>query len=67
MFDNDFYENVEKRYNKIYSSTGPVERSFWKNVGDIVNKKSIQEQPQTIFEKVLESANKIIRGEKSGK
>ena len=60
----DFYDAVEKHYNINYSYGGKVERSFWKNVGDIINKKEIFEQKNSIFEKVLKSGNDFIEGKK---
>lgn len=62
MFD-DFYDKIEKEYNLDLSYGGKVERSFWKNVGNIVNKRAIFEQNQTVFTKIVDKANKYIKGE----
>lgn len=58
----DFYEKVNKRYNNMYSTIGPVERSFWKNVGNIVNKKAIFEQNKTAYNEIMGNTEKIMRG-----
>lgn len=60
----DYYDAVEKKYNIDYSYGNETERKFWKNVGDIVNKKEIFEQKNNIFEKILKAGNDFIKGKK---
>ena len=60
----DFYDAVEKHYMIDYSSGGEKERSFWQNVGKIVDKKEIFEQKNSMFEKILEAGNNYISGRK---
>lgn len=59
----DFFGNIDKRYNDIYSYGGKVERSFWKSVGDIVNRRSFFEMPDRSYSEVLKRTEKIMRGE----
>jgi hypothetical protein len=59
----DFISAVEKRYNNILSLGGEKERSFWQNVGKIVNKQAYTQKQDEIFKKIITSTNKIIRGE----
>lgn len=63
----DFIEKVEKRYNNMYSHGEEVERSFWQNVGKIVNKQAFTEKQDNIFVKVLKNTDKIINGERDGR
>lgn len=63
----DFYDAVERKYNIDYSYGGEVERSFWKRVGNIVNKKAIFNQEQKVFDKILKSGNNFIEGKKGKK
>lgn len=60
----DFFERFDKKYNNLYSLVGPVERSFWKRVGDIVNKKNVFEQEQTPYGEILKKADDILKGDK---
>lgn len=59
----DFFGDIDKRYNDIYSYGGKVERSFWKNVGDIVNRRSFFEIPDKGYSEILKRTEKIMRGE----
>jgi hypothetical protein len=59
--DYDYLQAVEKRYNRMYSYGGIVEKSFWQNVGKIVNKKEKLEQTK-MFDEMLKTADKIIKG-----
>lgn len=63
----DFFDNIDRRYNDIYSYGGKVERSFWKNVGDIVNRRSFFEMPDKSYSEVLKKTERIIRGENGSK
>lgn len=58
--DYDYLDAVEKRYNNIYSLGGETERSFWQNVGKIVNKKSIYDSNDNAFNKIQDTALKIM-------
>lgn len=60
----DFYDAVEKHYVINYSNGSETERSFWQNVGKIVNKKEIFEQKNSMFEKILKAGNDYISGRK---
>ena len=60
----DFYDAVEKRYDLDYSYGGKVERSFWKNVGNIVNKKTVFEKNDTMFSKIIKAGDDFIEGKK---
>lgn len=65
--DYDFVAAVEKRFNNILSLGGTVEKSFWQNVGKIVNKKEFAEMENATYSKILKTADNILKGEKSGK
>lgn len=58
----DFYDAVEKKYNLDYSYGNETERKFWKNVGNIVNKKEIFEQKNEAFQKIIKAGEDFIRG-----
>lgn len=62
--DYDYLQAVEKRYNNILSLGGEVEKSFWQNVGKIVNKKEFAEMEDNIYSKIQNNVNKILKGEK---
>lgn len=62
--DYDFIDSIEKRYNNIMSLGGETERSYWQNVGKIVNKKEFTEKQDNVFDKILKNTNKIVYGEK---
>ncbi len=54
-------QEIDKRYNRIYSYGGIVEKSFWQNVGKIVNKKETIEQTK-MFDEMLKTADKMMKG-----
>lgn len=60
--DYDYLQAVEKRFNNFYSYGGIVEKSFWQNVGKIVNKKETIEQTK-MFDEMLKTADRMIKGE----
>lgn len=60
----NFFEAVDNRFNKIYSYGGEVERSFWQNVGKIVNKQSFAEKNDDIFGEITSKTESILRGNK---
>lgn len=64
--DYDYIQAVEKRFNNIYSLGGETERSFWQNVGKIVNKKSVYESNDNAFDKIQKTALKIMNNEYTG-
>lgn len=47
-----FYENIDARFMSVYSRGGSMERSFWNNVGKIVNKKAIFERSDEVYKKI---------------
>ena len=61
--DYDYLQAVEKRFNNFYSYGGTVEKSFWQNVGKIVNKKEQIEQTN-MFDEMRKKADKIVKGGK---
>lgn len=61
----EFYDNLQKRYDNLYSRGGEVERSFWQNVGKIVNKKAVYETPSEVFETILKETERILKGERN--
>lgn len=62
MFDYDFIDAVEKRFNNLYSYGGEVERSFNQNVGKIVNKQAVYETPENIFDTIMNNTEDIMNG-----
>lgn len=64
MEDYDFIKAVDKRYNNILSLGGEVEKSFWQNVGKIVNKKEFAEKQEDTYGKIMKNTNKILGGER---
>jgi hypothetical protein len=62
--DYDFIAAVEKRYNNMLSLGGDTEKSYWQNVGKIVNKKEFAEMEDGAFSKIMNNVNKIIKGER---
>lgn len=62
--DYDFIEAVEKRYNNIMSLGGETEKSYWQNVGKIVNKKEFLEKQDSVFDTIMKNTNRIVYGEK---
>lgn len=64
MFDYDFIDAVGNRYDKIYSKGSKLERSFYQNVGKIINKQAFAERPDEIACKIFDKVGKIISGEK---
>ena len=56
----DFVNAIQKRYDNIYSFGGEVERSFWQNVGKIVNKKAFVERDENIIDKIYKNVDSII-------
>ena len=61
--DYDFFQELDKRYERLYSYGGKVETSFWQNVGKIVNKKESIERNKT-FDEIYGKADEILRGKK---
>ena len=59
--DYDYLQAVEKRFNNLYSYGGIVEKSFWQNVGKIVNKKETIERTK-MFDEMLKTADRMIKG-----
>lgn len=62
--DYDFIDAVEKRYSNMLSLGGDTEKSYWQNVGKIVNKKEFAEMEDSAFSKIMNNVNKIIKGER---
>lgn len=62
--DYDFIAAVEKRYSNMLSLGGDTEKSYWQNVGKIVNKKEFAEMEDGAFSKIMNNVNKIIKGER---
>lgn len=56
----DFVNAIQKRYDNIYSFGGEVERSFWQNVGKIVNKKAFVERDENTIDKIYKNVDSII-------
>jgi hypothetical protein len=57
----DPLQSVERRYNRMYSYGGLIEKSFWQNVGKIVNKTEIIDH-NDMFDKIFGKADAVIRG-----
>lgn len=62
----DFADAIQKRYDNIYSFGGEVERSFWQNVGKIVNKKAFVERDENIIDKIYKNVDNIINYKEKG-
>ena len=60
----DPLQAVEKRYNRMYSYGGIVEKSFWQNVGKTVNKTEIITH-NDMFDKIFGKADEVLRGKKN--
>lgn len=56
----DFVNAIQKKYDNIYSFGGEVERSFWQNVGKIVNKKAFAERDENTIDKIYKNVDSII-------
>lgn len=56
----DFVNAIQKKYDNIYSFGGEVERSFWQNVGKIVNKKAFVERDENTIDKIYKNVDSII-------
>lgn len=63
-FGYDVIDAIGDRYDKIYSQGTEMDRSFYQNVGKIVNKQAFSERPDEIANQVFEKVDKIISGEK---
>lgn len=56
----DFLEAVQNRFDQMYSYGGEVQRSFWQNVGKIVNKKAFAEKSDDVFSTINKTAEAIM-------
>ena len=59
-----YYDRVEKAYNNLYSYGGKTERSFFQNVGKIINKQAFTERPDEVANKFYATVEDIMTGEK---
>lgn len=59
----DFIEQIEKRFDNMYSYGGKTERSFFQNVGKIVNKTLFDRDVGETFDKILDNVKRIEDGE----
>lgn len=66
MIDYDFIDAVEKRFDNIYSYGGKAERSFFQNVGKIVNKEAPYEIPHKTVDNIFKNTEDIMNGEYRG-
>ena len=67
IMDYDYIQAVEKRYNNIYSYGGKVERSFFQNVGKIINKQAFTERPDEFVNKFYATVEDVMTGERKKK
>lgn len=63
MFGYDYINAIGDRYDRIYSYGSVGERSFYQNVGKIINKQAFTERPDDIVEKVFYNIEKVMTGE----
>lgn len=56
----NFLDAIQKRFDHIYSYGGDIEKSFWQNVGKIVNKQAFAERGENVFDSVNKTAENIM-------
>lgn len=59
----DCIDNIQKRYDNLFSLGGEVERSYYQKIGKIVNKESVYEVQDSIFDKINKKADNFLEGD----
>lgn len=58
-----FVDAIQKRFDKVYSYGGDIEKSYWQNVGKIVNKQAFTEKSDNFFNKIQKNCFDIMNNE----
>ena len=61
--DYDFMDAIQKRFDKIYSYGGDIEKSYWQNVGKIVNKQAFTEKQDSVFDNIMGGVERVMNNE----
>lgn len=47
----------------MYSYGGDIEKSYWQNVGKIVNKQAFAERQDSVFDNIMSGVEKVMNNE----
>lgn len=59
----DFIDAIQKRFDRMYSYGGDIEKSYWQNVGKIVNKQAFAERQDSVFNNIMSGVEKVMNNE----